>query len=80
MACGIPVIVSTRASLPEVVGDSGIAVSVDDVIGLMESMHILLTNDDVHHKLSVKGHERARQFTWGKVADDVMNVYREVLH
>ncbi|MCD6217763.1 glycosyltransferase family 4 protein [bacterium] len=80
MACGIPVIVSNRASLPEVVGDSGIAVSVDDVVGLMESMQVLLTDDDVHHKLSVKGYERARQFTWGKVADDVMNVYREVLH
>ncbi len=79
MACGVPVIVSNQASLPEVVGDSGIAVSVDNVIGLMESMRVLLTDDEIYNKLSVKGYERARRFTWGKVADDVMNVYSEVL-
>lgn len=79
MACSVPVIVSSQASLPEVVGDSGIAVSVDNVIGLIESMSVLLNDDAVYNKLSAKGYERARNFTWGKVADESMNVFREVL-
>lgn len=79
MACGVPVITSDRASLPEVVGDAGICISIDSTVGLSESMELLLADENVYADLSEKGKMQAGKFTWPKVAEEVMNVYREVV-
>jgi glycosyltransferase involved in cell wall biosynthesis len=78
MACGVPTIVSDSTSLPEVVGDSGLIVPLNDVKKLAESMLQLVTDKDLHHKLSVNGRKRASSFTWDKVSDNVMRVYEEI--
>jgi glycosyltransferase involved in cell wall biosynthesis len=78
MACGVPTIVSDSTSLPEVVSDSGLIVPLNDVKKLAESMLQLVTDKDLHHKLSVNGRKRASSFTWDKVADNVMRVYEEI--
>ena len=79
MACGVPVIVSDKASLPEVVGDAGICTSIDTPDGLAESIELLLTDKEIHSVFKRKGKIRAKTFTWGKVAGEVMSVYKEVV-
>jgi glycosyltransferase involved in cell wall biosynthesis len=78
MACGVPTIVSDSTSLPEVIGDAGLIVPMNDVGKLAESMLKLLTDKDLHLKLSIDGRKRASLFTWDKVADNVMSVYQEI--
>ena len=77
MACGVPVITSNAASLPEVVGDAGITVSLDDPDSLTDAMHLVLTDSNTHAQMADKGRVHAGNFTWDKVAANVMSVYEE---
>jgi len=80
MACGCPVITSNTSSLPEVVGDAGIMIDPFDVDSLTESMHKILTDNDLKKELSKKSLERAKFFNWEKTADQTLEVYEEVLN
>jgi glycosyltransferase involved in cell wall biosynthesis len=64
MACGTPVVVSDRGSLPEVVGEGGIIVpptSEDLVAGLREALRR-------REELAPKALRQARTFTWARTA------------
>ncbi|RZI41652.1 glycosyltransferase family 1 protein [Herbaspirillum sp. HC18] len=78
MACGVPVIASRRASLPEVVGDAGLLVEPLDDAAISQHMRALIEDDALHAALGKSGLERARQFTWRKFAHETISVYRKV--
>ena len=78
MACGAPVITSNTSSLPEVVGDAGITVSPYDDEGLRDVMARLVEDDEMLAELSRKSLERSKLFTWGKCAEQTIDVYRRV--
>ncbi|MDD3147208.1 MAG: glycosyltransferase family 1 protein [Candidatus Riflebacteria bacterium] len=78
MACGIPVVTSNVASLPEVVGSAGIMNSPDDVEGLAQSVYKVLTNTDLRDTLVEKGLNRAKSFTWEKTADKIAEIYQSI--
>ena len=52
MACGVPVITSKVASLPEIVGDAGILIPVDDVDALHNAMRRILQDQDTPGKIN----------------------------
>ncbi|MDP9107795.1 MAG: glycosyltransferase family 4 protein, partial [Pseudomonadota bacterium] len=79
MASGVPVIVSDRASLPEVVGDAALQVDALDEIALTEQITRLLEDDRLHMKLREAGLMRARQFSWEACARQTLAIYRAVL-
>lgn len=79
MACGVPVIASRRASLPEVVGNAGILVEPLDDMDIASHMRALIEDDVLHAGLSQAGLERARTFTWRKFALETVAVYKKVL-
>jgi len=79
MACGAPVIVSDRSSLPEVVGDAGLKVDALDVDGLAEAMNSLIEDDALRAELGQRGIERARGFSWRRCAEQTLDVYRQVV-
>ena len=79
MACGAPVIVSNRSSLPEVVGDAGLQVDALDVDGLAEAMSQVIEDDALHTALQQRGIERAKDFSWRRCAEETLAVYRRVV-
>lgn len=79
MSCGCPVITSNTSSLPEVVGDAGIMIDPVDVDSLTESMHKIITDNDLKKELSKKSLERAKLFNWKKTAKETWKVYEDVL-
>jgi len=79
MACGVPVIASDRASLPEVVGNAGILTEPLDESRIAQHMRTLIEDDGLHAHLAKAGRMRARQFTWRKCAIETLAVYRRVL-
>lgn len=79
MASGIPVIAGNRASIPEVVGDSGILLDPFDIDGFAYWMREVLTNEDLRIKLSEAGYRRSLNFSWEKCAKETLEVYKEVL-
>ena len=80
MACGAPVIVSNRSSLPEVVGDAGLQVDALDVDGLAEAMNRLIGDDVLRASLRQRGMERAKGFSWRRCAEETLAVYRRVVN
>lgn len=78
MACGTPVVVSDRGSLPEVVGDAGSLVNPDDPASIAAGLHRILTDADWSAQLSRRGLERARLFTWQETARQTLTVYHAV--
>lgn len=79
MACGTPVVVSNRGSLPEVVGDAGLLVEPHDIEGIARAAERLTTDTDLRADLIRRGRERARAFTWERTARETLAVYEEVL-
>jgi alpha-1,3-rhamnosyl/mannosyltransferase len=79
MACGVPVIVSNRASLPEVVGNAGILTEPLDDGRIAQHMREVIEDDALHQSLSKAGRQRAETFTWRRCAAETMAVYRKVL-
>ena len=79
MACGTPVVVSNRGSLPEVVGDAGLLVEPHDIEGIARAAERLTTDPALRTDLIRRGRERARAFTWERTARETLAVYQEVL-
>jgi glycosyltransferase involved in cell wall biosynthesis len=78
MKCGAAVIVGNRTSLPEVVGDAALAVDPFDVEAIAGALKKLVNDSALRSVLSVKGQERAREFTWQETARKTLAVYEEV--
>jgi glycosyltransferase involved in cell wall biosynthesis len=79
MACGIPVVCSDAASLPEVVGDAGMLVSPRDVGAWVQAIDRLLGDATLRAGFGARGLTRARRFSWDAAADRTLEVYRSVL-
>ncbi len=78
MACGCPVIVSNRSSLPEIAGEAAIRVEPNDIEGIATAIRGVLTNQELRKSLINKGFKRAARFTWEHTAEQTLQVYCEV--
>ena len=79
MACGTPVVVSNRSSLPEVVGDAALFVDPEDPTSIATAIRRLFTDDTLAKTHAALGLERARLFSWEKTARAVQSILHEVL-
>ena len=78
-ASGCPVIASTHAALPEVVGDAGLLVNPLDIDEIASAIEKVLIDDGLKNELVKRGFERAKKFSIGIVGSKTLEVYREVL-
>jgi glycosyltransferase involved in cell wall biosynthesis len=69
MACGTPVVVSDRASLPEVVGDAGLVVAADDPNAWRKALEKVIGDTELAADLRRRGILRAAEFSWARAAD-----------
>lgn len=79
MACGVPVVASNAASLPEVVGDAGLLVRPTDIEQLADAIARALTDNALRAELRERGFKRARLFTWQAAAERALSIYRRVV-
>lgn len=78
MLRGIPVITSDTSSLPEVVGDVGIMVNPYNVDELAKAIQTLYEDENMRYNYSMRGIERAREFSWEKTAAITLRILKEV--
>ncbi|MGC9335027.1 MAG: glycosyltransferase, partial [Anaerolineae bacterium] len=78
MACGLPVIVSNVASLPEVVGDAGLLIDPHDVDELTVAMWRVLSHGELRQEMREKGLRQAARFSWARAASETLKIYRLV--
>ena len=65
-ACGIPVIVADRSSLPEVAGPGGLTVDPDDDADIARALTRLAHDGDLREVLAQAGRAHAAQYTWAR--------------
>jgi len=79
MACGTPVVVSNRGSLPEVVGEAGMQVNPEEPEAIAEGLAAVLGDPDLWARLREAGLARVARFTWEETARKTLATYRKVL-
>lgn len=78
MACGTAVLASNVASLPEVVGDTGVLVDPYSVDAIHEGLHRLLFDGEFRTRCEIEGRKRSAEFSWKDTATKILQVYREL--
>ena len=68
MACGTPVLVSDRSSLPEVVDDAALVVSADDPNAWRQALERVIGDTELAADLRHRGILRAAEFSWSRAA------------
>lgn len=79
MACGVPVVVSDRASMPEVVGAAGLLIDPEDPERTAECLRGILEDPAARASLGQLSLERAADFSWASCAARTSRVYRLAL-
>jgi glycosyltransferase involved in cell wall biosynthesis len=78
MACGCPVISSSRGSLGEVVGDGGAIIDPADVASITRQLELFAGDPIVRERFRAAGLLRAKQFDWSRTAAQTSSVYASV--
>jgi glycosyltransferase involved in cell wall biosynthesis len=79
MTFGTPVVVSDRASLPEVVGEAGLLVNPDNPEDIARALGRALNDGALRAQMRERGLAQAARFTWERAARETLTVYRKVL-
>ena len=88
MACGVPVVATNIAGIPDVLGETGIIVPMHkfkdelggfcgyaDVESLRLAIEQLLNNDEHRRSLGEKAHQRSLAYSWDQVAKDIIDLF-----
>jgi glycosyltransferase involved in cell wall biosynthesis len=76
MACGCPVITSTRGSLAEISGNASVIVDPENVDKISDAMITMEMDHSVRFSCIEKGLERSRHFSWDAAAEEIVSVFR----
>ncbi len=79
MACGCPVITSNISSLPEIAGNAAILVNPFSAKSIFSAMQTLIEDESLRKKLSKRGLEQSKKFSWEKCAKQTLNVYEKLV-
>ena len=77
MACGVPVVISSRGSLPEVAGAAATPIDPDDANGFATQMQALLEGDP--SGAIGRGVEQASRYNWDACAAAARRAYRSAI-
>jgi D-inositol-3-phosphate glycosyltransferase len=80
MAVGTPVICTDVGAMPEYVvdGETGYVVPPNDPQSLRQRIVSLLDDPSAAKRMGRSGHRHVQQFTWARVAERTLEVYREL--
>ena len=72
MSAGIPVVASAVSSIPEVIQNSALLVNPYNISEISFALHEVLVNENLRLDLIEKGITRAKEFTWKKTAQQIL--------
>lgn len=78
MSCGTPVITSKTSSMPEISAGATVMVDPSSVEEIAEALQRLLMDKGLRARLRKEGLERAMDFSWGRVVEQVLALYDRV--
>lgn len=75
MACGTPVVASSRGALPEITGDGGIIVDAEDHRAIAAAVVRLFNDPDEYAALRVRALAWSSRFSWDQTAREMLRIY-----
>ncbi len=78
MKCHTPVVASNTSCIPESCGDAAIYFDPYDTNDMVEKISTLLLNPQLQQQMIEKGRRHVQQFSWEKMAREVINLYNNV--
>ncbi len=79
MACGVPVITSDVASMPEVSGGAALLVDPKDASSIADAIKKVIEDKAFSKKLIQKGINRAKDFEWKLTSEMVSDLYKNLI-
>lgn len=79
MACGVPVLTTAAASLPEVTGDCAVIADPYSEESIAGGLERLCDDSELRADLSIRGRKRAETFTWERSAEILYGLYKKLL-
>jgi len=80
MAYGLAVITTSTDSLRGVGGDACLYVRPESASDIRSALEKLLKDRTLREELQQKAKERAKRFTWPKITEEFLSIYKEVLN
>ncbi len=79
LACGVPVVCSNRASLPELMGEAALLVDPNDTSSFAAALERALTDADLRAELARRGPQQAAKFRWDETVRLTVAAYEASL-
>jgi glycosyltransferase involved in cell wall biosynthesis len=79
MAQGAPVVSANTTCSPEVFGDAAIYFDPFDVDDMARAIQKVITEPDVRKTLTTAGESQVKKYSWQKMAEQTLAVYKKVL-
>ncbi len=76
MAAGIPVAVSNRSSLPELVDNAGLLFDPENIDDMAEKLHRILTDPDLRKFLISRGIYISHKYSWETLAEQYLEILK----
>jgi glycosyltransferase involved in cell wall biosynthesis len=77
MACGCPVLSSTRGALAEVVGDAAEVIEPEDPDSIARALGRMATEEPLRARRIAAGFSNARRFQWDRCARETLAIWEE---
>lgn len=79
MACGLPVAVSDRFSLPEIVGDAGVLFNPDSTSDITQALSRVLGDAGLRASMRTRGLQRADAYSWRRGAERMVQLLEQAV-
>jgi len=79
MIHGAPVVSSSATCLPEVNGDGAIYFNPKNTIEMAQKIDKILSDPNTRNRLIKNGHIQANKYSWQKMAEQTLEIYKDVL-
>ena len=78
MACGAPVVSTTKGALNETIKDAALTVEPFDILQITQSVISMIQDSSLRERHIEKGLKQSRLFDWKRTAKETLSVYQEV--
>jgi glycosyltransferase involved in cell wall biosynthesis len=79
MAHDCPLVSSNSTCLPEIYGEAAIYFDPYDAEAMAQSINKVISDEDLRQNLVAKGREQIKRYSWRRMAEETLAIYKSVL-